>query len=100
MSDSWNTRETLLLKIKNQHDDNSWEDFLFFYKSYIHTMIYKMGVSPNEVDDLAQKTLLALWQKLPTFEYHPEHCKFRTWMTSTPSRNSMTTRKTLINTLK
>ena len=87
MSESWNTRETLLLKMKNQHDDHSWEDFLFFYKNYIYAMIYKMGVSSSEADDLAQKILLALWQKLPTFEYHPEKCKFRTWMTSIINNN-------------
>ena len=78
----YNTRQTLIAKIRNQHDDRSWEEFVFFYERYIFVVINKMGVSYNECEDLVQKVLLAMWEKLPDFEYLPDKCKFRTWMNS------------------
>lgn len=74
------TRQTLIAKIRNQHDDKSWEEFVYFYERYIFVVINKMGVSYDNCEDLVQKVLLALWEKLPDFEYIPDKCKFRTWM--------------------
>ena len=79
MSD-YNTRQTLIAKIRDQHDDRSWEDFVYFYRRYIYVVVTKMGISHQDAEDLVQKVLLALWEKLPTFEYQPQRCKFRTWM--------------------
>ena len=76
----YNTRQTLIAKIRDQHDDRSWEDFTFFYQRYIYVVITKMGIAHQDAEDLVQKVLLALWEKLPTFEYQPNRCKFRTWM--------------------
>lgn len=78
--DSFNTRQTLIAKIRNQHDDRSWEEFVYFYERYIFVVVNKMGVSYQECEDLVQKVLLVLWEKLPDFEYTPDKCKFRTWM--------------------
>ena len=80
MSSDYNTRHTLIAKIRNQHDDHSWEDFVYFYQRYIFVVIVKMGVSHQDAEDLVQRVLLALWEKLPSFEYEPNKCKFRTWM--------------------
>ena len=80
MSSDYNTRHTLIAKIRNQHDDHSWEDFVYFYQRYIYVVIAKMGVNNQDVEDLVQRVLLALWEKLPSFEYEPNKCKFRTWM--------------------
>ena len=80
MSSDYNTRHTLIAKIRNQHDDHSWEDFVYFYQRYIYVVIVKMGVAHQDAEDLVQRVLLALWEKLPSFEYEPNKCKFRTWM--------------------
>jgi len=80
MSEDYNTRHTLLAKVKDQYDQRSWEDFAYYYQRYIHMVILGLGVTPSEVDDLAQKVLLNLWEKLPEFSYRPGECKFRTWM--------------------
>ena len=60
MSKRWDTRQSLLLKIKNQQDEHSWEEFIYFYKPYIVTVIMNLGVDQADVDDLAQKVLLVL----------------------------------------
>ena len=80
MKSHYNTRETLIAKIKNSHDQRSWEDFVRFYENYIHTVISRKGVKYDDVQDVSQKVLLVLWDKLPEFEYRPMECRFRTWM--------------------
>ena len=62
------TRETLLAKIKNRHDDDSWEDFVYYYKSYIHIICRKMNVSFHDTEEIVQKVLIIAWKKLPNFQ--------------------------------
>ena len=80
MSDSLHTRQTLIEKVKICRDDQSWEDFVFYYKSYIFAVIQGMNLSNQDAEDLSQRTLLKLWKSLPDFEYRPGVCKFRTWL--------------------
>lgn len=78
--DNWQTRITLLQKIKDQHDEAAWEDFVYFYKAYIYKIILSMNITVSEADDLAQKILLKLWEKLPEFEYQANKGSFRSWL--------------------
>ena len=82
MSEHFNTRQTLIAKIKDQHDHKSWEDFVYFYERYIYLVVHNLGVPTSDVEDLVQKVLINLWEKLPEFQYQPGKCKFRTWMTT------------------
>ena len=80
MSESLHTRKTLIENVRKLKDDNSWEDFVHYYRAYIFAVIQGMGLSNQEAEDLSQKVLLKLWKKLPDFEYRPGKCKFRTWL--------------------
>lgn len=80
MSNSLNTRKTLLERVKKLRDDNSWEDFVLYYKGYIFAVIQGMGMNNQDAEDLCQKVLLKLWKNLPDYEYRPGSCKFRTWL--------------------
>ena len=74
------TRQTLIAKIRNKHDEQSWDEFVHYYESYITKVIANLKVNYSDVEDLAQNVLLVLWEKLPEFEYRPSQCKFRSWM--------------------
>ena len=76
-----NTRLTLLAKLRNQQDDQSWEDFSSYYKDYLDAVIKKMGINHHDCEDLVQSVLLCLWQKLPEFEYDSQKGRFRSWLT-------------------
>ena len=80
MSENFHTSFTLLAKLRDQHDEKSWEEFTYFYKSYIQTLIKKDGVPNQDIEDLCQKVLIKLWKNLPEFDYQPHKCKFRSWM--------------------
>ena len=74
-----NTRQTLLLRMRDKHDENSWEEFHAIYRPYIAAVILKLGIEQADVDDILQKVLLTLWEKLPEFQYD-ESKRFRSWL--------------------
>ena len=74
------TRQTLIQRIKNQHDEKSWMEFIAVYKPYIAAIIRNMGVPEDEIDDHLQSVLVICWQKLPDFDYDPYKGKFRYWL--------------------
>ncbi len=85
MNDEFNTRQTLIQRVKNQHDDPSWAEFTGIYRGYIYTVIRNMGIAESDRDELVQQTLIKLWTKLPDIDC--EHTgKFRSWL-STLTKN-------------
>lgn len=82
MSEHFSTRQTLIVNIRNQHNDAAWEDFVFYYRAWIFTVVLRLNVAKADADDVVQRVLLTLWKKLPEFEYQPERCKFRSWMSN------------------
>ena len=77
---SYETRQTLLQKIQQSHNENSWEEFDGIYRPYVAAVIRKLGVSESLIDDLVQDVMLKIWKALPNFEYRPDHCHFRSWL--------------------
>jgi len=73
------TRFTLILRVKDQHDEASWEDFVHIYHGYIYAIIRKMNISTPDTEDLTQQLLLNIWNKLPQTEVH-EIRRFRSWL--------------------
>lgn len=75
-----NTRATLLIRLRNKYDDESWEDFTNYYSKYVYAVLKGMGVAFDELDDMKQSIMLKLWKSLPDFEYNPEKGSFRSWL--------------------
>jgi len=82
MSGPLNTRLTLLQKIKNCQDEQSWEEFVDYYKGYIYAIILNMNINYHDTQDLVQAVLLKAWKNLPEFEYDPGKGRFRGWLTT------------------
>ena len=74
------TQQTLLLKVKNQYDEEAWEQFVDYYRKYIYAVLINMGVPNTDLDDLSQQIMLKLWKKLPGFDYDPQVGSFRSWL--------------------
>ena len=68
------------MRLKNAHDEASWEEFVATYRNYILTIITKLNVNHHDAEDLLQSILLKLWNKLPDFEYDPGKGQFRFWL--------------------
>ena len=77
--DTYKTRVTLLAKIRDQHDDSAWEDFVFYYEKFIYVICRRMNLNHHDTEEVVQKVLLLSWNKLPEFVYD-DNKKFRGWL--------------------
>ncbi|MDD7987349.1 sigma-70 family RNA polymerase sigma factor [Lentisphaera marina] len=79
MPSNWNTRYTLLDRLKNDDDQEAWEDFKAYYDPFILIMLSKFNIAHDDKDDLVQEILLSLWKSLKQFKPDENRAKFRTW---------------------
>lgn len=73
------TRQTLLEKIRDKYDENSWEDFVYYYKNFIYMLCRRMKLSHHDSEEVVQKVLIVIWNKLPEFKYDKNQ-KFKGWL--------------------
>jgi len=91
--DRFQTRRTLLLRAKNQSDQEAWLELSDYYKPFVYSLFYRMNIHVSEHDDLCQEVMLKLWKHLD--KYDCERAKFRTWFTVT-AKNAIFTHMALI----
>jgi RNA polymerase sigma factor (sigma-70 family) len=76
-----NTRVTLIKRIHDKHDEQSWDEFVGIYGRFIYAVVRKMNVSEHDAEDLTQQMLVNLWQKIPELDA-TEIKRFRNWIAS------------------
>jgi RNA polymerase sigma factor (sigma-70 family) len=74
------TRASLLSRLKNAHDDESWRDFFDTYWRLIYNAATKAGLSDAEAQDVVQETVLSAWRNLPGFKYDTSVGSFKGWL--------------------
>jgi RNA polymerase sigma-70 factor (ECF subfamily) len=74
------TRKSLLGRLKNWQDDESWRDFFDTYWKLIYAFAVKRGLTHQEAEEVVQDTVLAVAKSIPGFEYDPVKCAFKTWL--------------------
>lgn len=75
-----NTRETLLMKLRDQQNEFAWSEFFEIYNGFIFAILIKMSVPAKDQEDLVQDILLKAWKNLPKFQYERNRGKFRNWL--------------------
>lgn len=74
------TSHSLLLRVKQQNDAESWRGFADMYEKMIRRYLGGCGVSPNDVDDVVQEVLTFLSQHIAGFEHNGRPGAFRNWL--------------------
>ncbi|MCM8525407.1 MAG: sigma-70 family RNA polymerase sigma factor [Lentisphaeraceae bacterium] len=81
MSRQYNTRQTLLIKLRDQYDDSAWKEFLEFYRPYIYRVVQNFkNIQTADREDIIQNVMVIAWKRLPTFEYKKDKGGFRYWL--------------------
>ena len=89
MAKANNTRQTLLIKIRDQYDDAAWEEFISFYRPYIYRVVQNLqNINATDREDIIQEVMLIAWKKLPEFSYSPEKGRFRSWLSTVTQRTA------------
>ena len=86
--DQYQTRATLIQRVQNQQDEQSWEEFVVVYRRYIYAIIRSMNISEHDTEDILQQVLINLWNSLPKMDYDKIN-RFRSWL-STVTKNCVT----------
>ena len=79
-SDSIPTRASLLGRLKNWEDADSWQDFSDTYWKLIYGVARQSGMSDPEARDVVQETMLGVARKIHEFESSPERGSFKNWL--------------------
>lgn len=74
------TSPSLLLRIRNPDDENSWQRFNSVYSPVIRSYCRRRGIQATDIDDIAQEVMSSVAKAIQSFEYQPKKGKFRGWL--------------------
>ena len=74
------TRRSLLTRLKNWDDQESWREFFDVYWKLIFSIALRAGLSHAEAEDVVQETVLAVAKKMRKFHYDPAIGSFKGWL--------------------
>src|SRR4051812_47542074 len=75
-----NTRPSLLLRVRDPHDSESWRNFVTVYGPLVFDHCRRRGLQAADAEDVTQTVFAQLARSLRTFEYRPEVGRFRHWL--------------------
>ena len=82
------TRQTLLEKLKDRYDEESWQEFQDTYNPYILRILRALKMNNHDCQDLQQNIMLIAWKSLPKFQYDPDRGSFRAWISTVTRRET------------
>jgi len=74
------TRRSLLSRLKDWDDQESWKDFFDTYWKLVYGVAIKSGLSDPEAQDVVQETVLSVAKKMHHFKYDPATGSFKNWL--------------------
>lgn len=74
------TRVSLLCRLKNWDDQESWRDFFETYWKLIYKTARKAGLTDAEAQDVVQETTISVMKSMPGFNYDPAKGSFKSWL--------------------
>lgn len=74
------TKASLLLRLRNQADNEAWELFADIYAPLVLGLARRWGLQDSDAADLVQEVMAEVARSISKFEYRPEIGKFRSWL--------------------
>ncbi len=74
------TRRSLLSRLKNWDDQESWNDFFTTYWKLIFMSARKAGCTEAECQDVVQETVISVAKRIPDFKYDSNMGSFKGWL--------------------
>jgi len=81
-ADPRETHPSLLLRLRDAHDEQSWRSFVELYAPLIYRCCRRRGLQDADASDVGQEVLTQVARSIRTFEYRPERGRFRDWLGS------------------
>jgi RNA polymerase sigma-70 factor (ECF subfamily) len=74
------TRRSLLSRLRNLTDSESWQTFFETYWRLIYNVARKSGLTDDQAQEVVQETVIAVARKMPEFQYDPAKGSFKRWL--------------------
>ena len=74
------TRASLLVQLKNDNDNESWQQFVTIYRPIIYRIATRRGLQDADAQDLTQQILVSISQSIQRWEKKDESVRFRHWL--------------------
>src|SRR5438552_2236566 len=74
------TRRSLISRLRNSDDHESWRAFFETYWKLIYSFAIKCGCTDIEAEEAVQETIIAISKKMPEYKYDPAVCSFKGWL--------------------
>jgi RNA polymerase sigma factor (sigma-70 family) len=74
------TRYSLLNRLQDWQDNESWQDFFGNYRRLIYSMAIRSGLSEAEAQEVVQETVICVAKNIHKFERRREFGSFRGWL--------------------
>lgn len=76
------TRRSLIERLRDRDDKDSWREFFNRYWKLIYGLAIKSGLTEDESEEVVQETMATLARNLDGYEYRPDECSFKSWIFS------------------
>ncbi len=74
------TRQSLLSRLRDWDDQDSWREFFETYWRLIYDVARKAGLDDGAAQDVVQETILNAARQLPEFRYDSKKGSFKGWL--------------------
>ncbi len=82
------TRPSLLLRLRDPQDRESWKTFVDVYGPLVFGHCRRRGLRQEDAEDATQEVFTRIGAAIRTFEYQPDLGRFRDWL-GTMTRNEV-----------
>jgi RNA polymerase sigma factor (sigma-70 family) len=74
------TRWTLIGRLKDWDDQESWREFFDTYWRLVYGVARRAGLSPQDAQDIVQETVVSVCKGIERFRAEPERGSFKGWL--------------------
>src|SRR5882672_1998065 len=78
--DTLQTRQSLLSRLKNWDDSESWSDFFRTYWKLIFNTARKAGLTEAESQEVVQQTVIEVSKRIAEFKHSSRAGSFKKWL--------------------
>jgi RNA polymerase sigma factor (sigma-70 family) len=79
-NDSLATRKSLLSRLRDLDDHESWRTFFDRYWRLFYNVARRSGLDESSAEDIVQETVISVARRIPGFQYDPERGSFKQWL--------------------